>query len=81
MKGSNTAVVSIKVPKRLKEKMHVVNVKWSEILRNAIETEIRNQEKKAAVSDFLEFIAKTKVPKNTTAETSEVLTRETREER
>lgn len=81
MKDGNSAVVSVKVPKQVKTKMRTLKVKWGEVLRNAIEQEIKEQEKKAAVSDLLEFVSKNKVPKNRTAETSEVLTRESREER
>jgi hypothetical protein len=81
MKDSNSAVVSVKVPKHVKTKMRTLNVKWGEVLRNAIEQEIKEQEKKAALSDLLEFVSKNELPKNRTAETSEVLTRESREER
>ncbi|MEM2139977.1 MAG: hypothetical protein QXJ74_02640 [Nitrososphaera sp.] len=81
MKGDNTAVVSVKVPKRIKEKMRSIDVQWSEVLRKAIEAKIKEQERKQAVTSFLEFRSKSKVPKNKTPYTSEVLVRETREER
>lgn len=79
---SNVAVVSVKVPKLIKAKMRTMDVKWSEVLRKAIELKIKEHERKAAVSDFLEFRTKAKVPKNKSAShSSEALVRETREER
>jgi len=81
MEGNSTAVVSVKVPKRVKEKMRSIDIRWSEVLRKAIETKIKEHERKQAVADFLEFRTKSKVPKNKTPYTSEVLVRETREER
>lgn len=81
MEGDNTEVVSVKVPKRVKEKMRSVDVKWSEVLRKAIEVKIKEHERKQAVANFLEFRARSKVPKNKTPYTSETLVRETREER
>lgn len=81
MEGDNTAVVSVKVPKRIREKMRSINIRWSEVLRKAIEAEIKEHERKQAVASFLEFRTKSKVPKNKTPYTSEVLVRETREER
>lgn len=81
MEGNNTAVVSVKVPKRVKEKMRSIDVRWSEVLRKAIETKIKEHERKQAVASFLEFRTKNKVPKNKTSYTSEVLVREAREER
>ena len=81
MEDSNTAVVSVKVPRRIKEKMRSIDVRWGEVLRKAIEAKIKEHERKQAVAGFLEFRTKSKVPKNKTAYTSEVLVRETREER
>jgi hypothetical protein len=81
VEGNNTAVVSVKVPKRIKEKMRSIDVRWSEVLRKAIEIKIKEHERKQAVANFLEFRTKSKVPKNKTSYTSEVLVRETREER
>lgn len=77
----NGAVVSVKVPKRIKEKMRSIDIKWSEVLRKAIEAKIKEHERKQAVAGFLEFRTKAKVPKNKTSYTSEVLIRQTREER
>lgn len=79
--ADNSAVVSVKVPKRIKEKMRTIDVRWSEVLRKAIELKIKEHERKKAVADFLEFRNKTKVPRNKTPYTSEVSIRETREER
>lgn len=77
----NSAVVSVKVPKRIREKMRSIDIRWSEVLRKAIEAKIKEHERKQAVTSFLEFRTKAKVPKNKTPYTSEVLIRETREER
>lgn len=82
MQDGNNAVVSVKVPKRIKEKMRSMkDVMWGEVLRKAIEAKIREHERREAVAGFLAFRAKNKVPKNRTADTSEVLVRETRKER
>lgn len=81
MQDSNTAVVSVKVSKRTKKKMHSVNIKWSEVLRKTIESKIKEYERKQGIAEFLEFRAKNKIPKNKTAYTSQVLVRQTRDER
>ncbi|HXG74324.1 MAG TPA: hypothetical protein VNK44_05865 [Candidatus Nitrosotenuis sp.] len=81
MQDSNTAVVSVKVSKRTKKKMHAMNIKWSEVLRKAIENKIKEYERKQGIAGFLEFRAKSKVPKNKTPYTSEALVMQTREER
>lgn len=80
---SNTAVVSVKVPRKVKEKMRSMGdeVKWGELLRKAIEAEIDVHERNKAVAKFLASRAKRKPPKNKTVYTSEVLLRETREDR
>jgi hypothetical protein len=77
----NTSVVSVKVPKRIREKMRSMDIEWSEVLRKAIESKIKEYERKNAIEDFLEFRASSRIPKNKTRYTSEVLTRENREER
>lgn len=77
----NDAVVSIRVSKRTKKKMHSMNIKWSEILRKTIESKIKEYERRQGISEFLEFRAKTKVPKNKTQHTSETLIRQIRDER
>ena len=82
MQDGNNAVVSVKVPKRIKEKMRSMEgVVWSKVLRKAIETKIREHERKEAVAGFLAFKAKSRTPKNRTVDSSEVLVKETREER
>jgi ribosome-associated translation inhibitor RaiA len=81
VQDSNTSVVSVKVSRRIKEKMHSVNIKWGEVLRKTIEAKIKEYERKQDIAGFLEFRAKNKVPKNRTQYTSEVLSRKTREER
>ncbi len=81
MQDSNTSVVSVKVSRRIKEKMHSMNIKWSEVLRMTIEAKIKEYERKQDIADFLEFRTKNKIPKNRTQYTSEVLSRKTREER
>ncbi|MGI0087143.1 MAG: CopG family transcriptional regulator [Nitrosotalea sp.] len=81
MQDSNTAVISVKVSRRTKEKMLAMNIKWSEVLRKTIEAKIKERERRQGIEDFLEFRAKSKVPKNRTSHTSEVLARQTREER
>lgn len=81
MQDSNTSVVSVKVSRRIKEKMHSVNIKWSEVLRKTIEVKIKEYERKQDIAGFLEFRTKNKIPKNRTQYTSEVLSRKTREER
>jgi hypothetical protein len=81
MQDSNTAVVSVKVSKSTKKKMHSMNIKWSKVIRKAIEAKIKEYERKQRIADFLEFRAKSKVPKNKTPHTSEALVRQTREER
>lgn len=81
MQDSNTAVVSVKVSKDTKKKMHSMNIKWSEVIRKAIETKIKEYERKQRIADYLEFRAKNKIPRNKTSHTSEVLVRETRKER
>ena len=82
MQDGNNAVVSVKVPKRIKEKMRSMEgVVWSKVLRKAIETKIREHERKEAVAGFLAFKAKSRTPKNRSVGTSEVLVKETREER
>lgn len=80
VKDSDTAVVSVKVPKRIKEKMCSIDIPWNKVLRNAIEAQIKEHEKKQAIANFLEFRSKTRVPKNETPYTSEVLVRESRGE-
>ena len=81
MQDSNTAVVSVKVSRRTKKKMHSMDIKWSEVLRKTIENKIKEYERKQGIADFLEFRAKRKIPKNKTSYTSEALVRQTREER
>lgn len=81
MQDSNTSVVSVKVSRRIKEKMHSVDIKWGDVLRKTIEAKIKEHERKQDVANFLEFRAKNKVPKNKTQYTSEALSRKTREER
>lgn len=79
---SNTSVVSVKVPKSIKAKMREMeDVEWSTLLRKAIEDKIKEHEKKQAVNSFLAFRAGAKLPKNKTEHTSEILARETKEER
>lgn len=81
MQDSNTSVVSVKVSRRIKEKMHSMNIKWGEVLRMTIEAKIKEYERKQDIAGFLEFRTKNKIPKNRTQYTSEVLSRKTREER
>lgn len=81
MQDSNTSVVSVKVSRRIKEKMQSMNIQWSKVLRNTIESKIKEYERKQDIAGFLEFRTKNKVPKNRTQYTSEVLSRKTREER
>ncbi len=81
MQDSNTSVVSVKVSRRIKEKMQSMNISWSEVLRKTIEAKIKEYERKQDIAGFLEFRTKNKVPKNRTQYTSEVLSRKTREER
>ena len=81
MQESNTAVVSVKVSRNTKKKMHSINIKWSELLRKTIESKIKEHERKQSLEDFLEFRAKTKIPNNKSSYTSETLVRKTREER
>ncbi len=81
MQDSNTSVVSVKVSRRIKEKMQSMNISWSEVLRKTIEAKIKEYERKQDIAGFLEFRTKNKVPKNRTQYTSEVLSGKTREER
>jgi len=81
VQDSNTSVVSVKVSRRIKEKMQSMNIQWSKVLRNTIESKIKEYERKQDIAGFLEFRTKNKVPKNRTQYTSEVLSRKTREER
>ena len=81
MQDSNTSVVSVKVSRRIKEKMQSMNIQWSKVLRNTIESKIKEYERKQDIAGFLEFRTKNKVPKNRTQYTSEVLSRKTRKER
>lgn len=81
VQDSNTSVVSVKVSRRIKEKMQSMNIQWSEVLRKTIEAKIKEYERKQDIAGFLEFRTKNKVPKNRTQYTSEVLSRKTREER
>jgi len=81
VQDSNTSVVSVKVSRRIKEKMQSMNISWSEVLRKTIEAKIKEYERKQDIAGFLEFRTKNKVPKNRTQYTSEVLSRKTREER
>lgn len=81
MQDSNTSVVSVKVSRQTKKKMHSINIKWSEVLRNTIEAKIKEHERKQSLAGFLEFRNKNKTPKNKTSYTSESLVRKTREER
>ncbi len=75
----NSAVVSIKVPERLKKKMKSIDVKWSDVLRKAIEKEVQQHEKRNAVSSLIEFTKQK--PKNKSGKPVEAFLRETREER
>lgn len=77
--GGNDAVVSVKVPEPLKKKMKSIDVKWSDVLRKAIEKEIQQHERKNAVSSLLEFTKQR--PKNKSGKSVEAFLRETREER
>jgi len=81
VREGNSAVVSVKVSRRTKEKMRAMNIKWGEVLRKTIEAKIREQERRQGIKEFLDFRAKSKIPKNRTSYTSEVLARQTREER
>lgn len=81
MQEGNTAVVSVKVSKNTKKKMHSINIKWSELLRKTIEAKIKEHERKQNLEDFLEFRSKARVPRNKTSYTSDVLVRKTRDER
>lgn len=76
---AGSTVVSVKVPASLKKKMKKIDVKWSEVLRRAIEKEIQRHERKKAVSDLLEFAEQK--PKNKSGKPVEDFLRETREER
>ncbi|MGI0048096.1 MAG: hypothetical protein ACREAW_01015 [Nitrososphaera sp.] len=75
----NDAVVSVKVPDRLRKKMKKIDIKWGDILRRAIEKEVRQHERKRAVSDLLEFTKQK--PRNRSGKSVEAFLRETREER
>lgn len=78
MEGNN-AVVSVKVPERLKKKMKDIDVQWSDVLRKAIEEEVQQHERKSAVSSLLEFTKQK--PKNKSGKSVDAFLRETREER
>lgn len=49
--------VSVKVPKEIKKKMKRLPIKWSEVIRKAIEREISVYERKKAVKDLIGFVA------------------------
>ena len=46
-------VLSVKIPKEIKRRMKQVPVKWSEVIRRAIEDKIREHERAQAVEQFL----------------------------
>jgi hypothetical protein len=46
-------VLSVKIPKETKKRMKQVPVKWSEVIRHAIEEKIREHERSQAVDAFL----------------------------
>jgi hypothetical protein len=77
--AGNDVVVSVKVPERLKKKMKKIDVKWGDILRRAIEKEVRQHERKKAVSDLLEFTKQR--ARNESGKSVVDFLRETREER
>lgn len=77
MEGSD--VVSVKVPESLRKKMKMTDIKWSDVLRRAIEKEVQQHERKKAVSSLLEFTKQK--PKNKSGKSVETFLRETREER
>ena len=77
MEGSD--VVSVKVPESLRKKMRRTDIKWSDVLRRAIEKEVQQHERKKAVSSLLEFTKQK--PKNKSGKSVEAFLRETREER
>lgn len=45
-------VLSVKVPKEIKKKMKQVPIRWSEIVRKAIEEKLRDYERVRAVENF-----------------------------
>lgn len=71
----NDVVVSVKVPESLRKKMKRIDVRWSDILRTAIEKEVQRHERKKAVSDLLEF-TKQKQVKNKSGRSIESLLRD-----
>ena len=81
MEEGNTEVVSVKVSRSTKKKMHSIKIPWSELLRDTIEAKIKEHERRQNLAGFLEFRSKTGIPKNRSSYTSEVLVRKTREER
>jgi len=69
--------VSVKVPKEIKKKMKRLPIKWSEVIRKAIEREISVYERKKAVKDLIGFVAEApKVQKGTSTK----IIKEVREE-
>ena len=76
--AGNDVVVSVKVPEHLRKKMKKIDIKWSDILRRAIEKEVQLHERKKAVSDLLEFTKQK--PKNSSGKSVQAFLRETREE-
>ncbi|HEY4673102.1 MAG TPA: hypothetical protein VIH03_02955 [Nitrososphaerales archaeon] len=63
-------VLSVKVPKETKRRMKQVPMKWSEIIRRAIEEKLQEYERSKAVENFMDTIKEApKVPKGTAVST------------
>ena len=63
-------VLSVKVPKETKRRMKQVPMKWSEIIRRAIEEKLQEYEKSKAVENFMEAIKDApKLPKGSAVST------------
>lgn len=70
-------VLSVKVPKEIKKRMKQVPLKWSEVIREAIQEKLREYERSKAIENFLEV---TKDAPKLPAGTSVSIIRKMREE-
>jgi len=58
--------VSFKIPKELKDRMKAMPIRWSVVVREAIEREIARHERQEAVRRFLKLVEQApKVPPGT----------------
>ncbi len=59
--GDNLSIVTIRVPKEMKEEMKKIKINWSEYLRKVIEDKIRQVKREMASRKIDEIRSKTRM--------------------